>query len=435
MHSRPSGRVTLLYAVAFAYLVGKAALFRERVPPGVPPDERAHVSYVAYVEDSGRFVPRYEEMRLLDEEGRFGPQPSYLPHPPCYYAALGGIERLGGGSRSAPFDLFTRRLRRVTAPLFAAAAALFLLLGWRRTAPFAEHLVFAAAIATVPPLAFVGSAVNSDLLAFLAGGLALLGLARWLEGRSDALTGTLVGAGLSFALLAKLTCGLLVGFAVLGTVVASWRSAFRERSRRVALWVLPWLILPALHYVPVLLRYGTPIPTLEVTHPGAIVHSPFLAGPPGDPGTIVTWGRMLARIASPTWFSIVGHVGLPNGRAWTLAGPALLLALAAFGLVAPGRSGPEDDQAGRTLARIGAGAVAATLLLNLLWSWAGYRGTGRIGGIHARYYLPLLPCLGLAAAAAFRRLRFATLPAALLAALLLLADLGVTVRYLALLER
>lgn len=73
-----------------------------------------------------------------------------------------------------------------------------------------------------------------------------------------------------------------------------------------------------------------------------------------------------------------------------------------------------------------------TLLLNLVWAYAGYCEAGRVGGIHARYYLPLLPCLGLAAAAGVRRLAVGPWLAGLLTALLVLLDASVTVRYLAL---
>lgn len=432
MRFRTPGPVAIVYALAFAYLVGKAALFREKVPPGVPPDELAHVSFVAYVRETGRLLPRYEEMRILDDAGGFGPVPSYLPHPSLYYAALGGLDRLGGGAGGTRPDVFTRRLRLVVAPLFAATAALFLFLGWRRTAPPADHLVYAAAIATVPPLAFVGASVNNDGLAFLAGGIALLGLARWLEGRADALTGTLVGAGLSLALLSKLTAGLLVSLAVLASFAFTRRLASSGRDRRFALAALPWLVLPVLHFVPVFLRYGTPLPSLEVTHPADVVRAAFVAGSPADPATLLTWSVQIAKILATTWFSISGHVWLPVGPVWRLAGPVLLLALALVGLLAPARPGPDGDRAGLTLARIGAGAVVATLLLNLVWAYAGYCEAGRVGGIHARYYLPLLPCLGLAAAAGARRLTAGPWLAVLLAALLVFTDLGVTFRTLAL---
>lgn len=432
MRFRTPGPGALIYALAFAYVVGKAALFREKVPPGVPPDERAHVSFVAYVRDTGRLLPRYEEMRLLDDAGHFGPLPSYLPHPSVYYAALGALDRLAGGKASAPVGDLTRRLRLVAAPLFVATAALFLSLGWRRTVPLADHLVYASAIVTVPPFAFVGAAVNNDGLAFLAGGIALLGLGRWLGGRADALAGTLVGAGLALALLSKLTGGLLVAFAVLATFALARRPVAPEPGGRFFVALLPWLVLPALHYLPVVLRYGTPLASLDVTHPAAVVHSTFSAGPPSDPGTLLTWGVKIAKTFATTWFSLSGHVWLPIGPVWRLAGPALLLALALVGLLAPTRGGPDDDRGGRTLARIGAGAFVATLLLNLAWAWAGYVEAGRVGGVHARYYLPLLPCLGLAAAAGARRLTTGPWLAILLAALLVFADLGVTGRYLAL---
>ncbi len=431
MTPRRSVPVAIVYAVALAWLLGKAALFRERVPPGVPPDEPVHVSYVAYLEETGRLVPRYEEMRLLDDAGRFGPLPGYLAHPPAYYHLLRGLAHATGGG-AAPLDELTRRLRRLSAPLFAAAAALFLLVGFRREAPLPAHALFAATVATVPPFAFVGAAVNNDVLAFLAGGLALLGLARLLEGRAGAATGTLVGAGLALALLSKATAGLLVLLAA-GVALALARRAVRwERDPRFLLALLPWLVLPALHYVPVLLRYGTPVPSLEVLDPAAFARSAFVEAPGAPRLPFLAWGLKLLRVFGSTWLSVVSHVWLPVGPLPTLAGPALAALLAARGLLrrrgaAPGADGPSVD-----LARAGTFALAATALVNLAWAWDAYVETGRVGGMHARYYLPLLPCLGLAAAHGLGRFPARGLLAAAAVLLLVLFDAGVTARYLAL---
>lgn len=433
---RRTAGVRVVYALAVAWILGKAALFRTTVPASVPPDERAHVSYVAYVEASGRLLPRYEEMHLLDEGGLFGPLPSYLPHPSLYYALLGRADQLAGdGGRPPPLAALTARLRRLSAPLFAIAAALFLWVGARRTASVAEHAVYAAAVATVPSLSFVGAAVNNDVLAFLAGGIAVLGLARWLEGRADDVTATLVGGGLALALLSKLTAGLLVASAVLAAGVATRGSPRTRASARLAVVAVPWLLLPAIHFGVVLFRYGTPIPGLDVVHPAAFVALPYVLGPPGDAMTLLRWGARIAEIGSRTWFSLVGHVWLPVGPPFTLAGPAGLLALAAAGLAAPTKDGPDDVRVARTLGRIGAAAFAATLLVNLAWSYDGYAEAGRVGGIHARYYLPLLPCLALAATVGFRRLGARPWLGALLAGLLVLADASVTARFLALLPR
>jgi hypothetical protein len=118
------------------------------------------------------------------------------------------------------------------------------------------------------------------------------------------------------------------------------------------------------------------------------------------------------------------------GPAFTLGGPLLLLALAAFGLAAREHAGAGGDGVDRKVALAGAGALAVTLAVNLAYAYEGYLETGRLGGVHARYYLPLLPCLGVAAATGVRRLAAGPWLAALLAALLLLADVGVTVRYM-----
>jgi len=425
--SLPAG---LVYVLAFVYLMAKAVLFSVHVPPGVPPDEPAHVSYAAYVGGSGRFVPRYEEMRLLDDGGRSGELQNYLAHPSPYYFAIGGVDRVFGAPGTPPLGDLTRRLRHASAPLFVAAAALFLALGWRRPWSLPGHVVYAAAVSTVPAFAFVGAAVNNDVLAFLSGGIALLGLSRRLEGRSDLLTATFLGGGLAVALLSKATAGLLVSVAVAATLVETWRLAPRGTRGRFLFAVLPWLVLPVLHYVPVLIRYGTPIPSLDVTNPAAFARSAFVVARDGARMPLWEWGVGIAKAFASTWLSITGHVWLPVGPAWTLGGPALLLALAAIGLAASERDGAPDDRTGRTLARIGSVAFAVTLAVNLVYAHAGYVETGRLGGMHARYYLPLLPCLGVAAVTGVRRIGAGTWLAFVLAALLLLADVLVTVRYL-----
>ena len=429
---RRSAAVAAVYLLALVWTLGKAALFRDRVPPGVPPDEPVHVSYVAYLEATGRLLPRYEEMRLLEADGRLGRQPSYLAHPPAYYHLLRGLARATGGIPSGPLATVTLRLRSLSAPLFAAAAALYLWLGLRRAAPLPAHALYAATIATVPPLAFVGSAVNNDVLAFLAGGLALLGLARLLEGRSGAATGALVGAGLALALLSKATAGLLVLLAA-GAALALARRAVRwERDPRFLLALLPWLLIPALHYVPILLRYGTPVPSLEVVDPAAFARSAFVVAPDGPRLAVVPWALKLLRVFGSTWLSVIAHVWIPVGPLPTLAGPALAVLLAAFGLFRRRGADGEADAALDDLVRIGAVALAATLLVNLAWARDGYLATGRLGGIHARYYLPLFPVLALAAARGLGRLRARGLLASAAVLLLVLFDAGVTARILAL---
>ncbi len=432
--SRPrrSAAVAAVYLLALVWILGKAAFFRERVPPGVPPDEPVHVSYVAWLEASGALLPRYEEMRLLEADGRFGSLPSYLAHPPAYYHLLRGLARVTGGVPAGPLDAATRRLRALSAPLFAAAAALFLWLGFRRVAPLPAHALYAATVATVPPFAFVGSAVNNDVLAFLAGGLALLGLARLLEGRAGAKTGTLVGTGLALALLSKATAGLLVLLAVAAALALARRAVRWERDARFLLALAPWLLLPVLHYVPILVRYGTPVPSLEVVDPEAFARSAFVEAPGAPRLAVVPWAVKLLKVFGSTWLSLVAHVWLPVGPLPTLAGPALAALLAVVGLLRRkradgGAEAPLDD-----LVRAGAVALAATLLVNLAWAWDGYVATGRLGGIHARYYLPFLPVLALAAARGLERLPARALLAAAAVLLLVFFDAGVTARYLAL---
>jgi len=174
------------------------------------------------------------------------------------------------------------------------------------------------------------------------------------------------------------------------------------------------------------------VPSLEVLDPAAFARSAFVEAPGAPRLPFLAWGLKLLRVFGSTWLSVVSHVWLPVGPLPTLAGPALAALLAARGLLrrrgaAPGADGPSVD-----LARAGTFALAATALVNLAWAWDAYVETGRVGGMHARYYLPLLPCLGLAAAHGLGRFPARGLLAAAAVLLLVLFDAGVTARYLAL---
>lgn len=287
-------------------------------------------------------------------------------------------------------------------------------------------------MATVPPFAFVGAAVNNDVLAWLGGGVLLLGLARRLEGRVDSGTGALVGAGLALALLAKATAGLLALLVASAALLLARRQARAGAGVPFVLPVVVGLLLPAFHWLPVLLRYGTPVPSLEVVDPEAFSRSAFVAPAGGELLALLPWLWKMTRLAASTALSIVSHAWVPVGPPASLAGPALLAGLALLGLL-PAAARPGRDGSGeRALARAGLLALAATFALNLLWARAAYLETGRLGGIHARYYLPLLPCVALAVSLGLERLPARGLLAAALVLLLVLFDAGVATRFLAL---
>ena len=66
----------LVLFTAFAYV--------KNVPLGQPPDEWAHLSYIADVMSGAPPIPDYNNTVILNS-GR----QNYLTHPPLYYTALG----------------------------------------------------------------------------------------------------------------------------------------------------------------------------------------------------------------------------------------------------------------------------------------------------------------------------------------------------------
>ena len=170
-------------------------------------DELEHISYAAYLQETGRLLPRFEEQKTLSpgDLSRWDDRPNYLAHPSPFYVLMALVLDRTLPPRRA---ILMPRLASAGLLLVGVAAAL----GAARRQFGRDRLallLFCLAVALCPKLLAVSGQVSNDSLAFLGGALAYWGASE--EKRCCWRGPAAIGLGLALALLAKPNAGLAVG--------------------------------------------------------------------------------------------------------------------------------------------------------------------------------------------------------------------------------
>jgi len=333
-------------------------------------DELEHISYAAFLQETGRLLPKFEEQRTLSVEdlGRWNDRPNYLGHPSPFYL----FESLFLDRTLAP-DRAIRLPRLTSAGLLFVGVAVSLWAGWRHFGRNRVALsVFCLALALCPKLLAVSGQVTNDSLAFLGGALAYCGASMNERRRWPGLA--TVALGLTFALWSKPNAGLAVG-AWLG--VFAMRGALHRSGLLLAL--AAGLAVGAIPYWFIVKDYGALVP-VTVEQFGNVSQLESFAS--YLPAFLLTVGS--------TWsFSQTGI--------WPMTSPADLAAAGLFwamiacavlgGIIALRRGWT----AGHAIAA--AAPVAFALVLPIhLWFAAAKLGYS-LPAASFRYYLPLWPPL------------------------------------------
>lgn len=214
-------------------------------------DELEHVSYAAFLQETGRLLPKFEEQRILviDDMSRWTARPNYLGHPSPFYVFIG----LFLDRTLAPVQAILPP-RLASAGLLLLGVALALWAGWRHFGQDRSALLtFCLLLALCPKLLVVSSQVTNDSLAFLGGALAYWGASVEEQRRRVGLVG--IALGLTFALWAKPNAGL---------AVSAWLGAFvllRAVGRPALLLALAAaLAVGAIPYLLIIKDYGALVP-------------------------------------------------------------------------------------------------------------------------------------------------------------------------------
>ena len=414
--------IALAFTFAFAALATLAAI-------GAPfPnnfDELAHLSAIAHIRLLG--LPDLGDMRMLapDLVPGFTARGNYLNHPPAYYAALAPLLPPDGWPSMGTMLV----LRCVNVALSTLAVGVVMAVAVTRALPARIMIAYGCMVLFIPVLPYLGGGISNDNLGFLGGALCVLG-AQLLQSRGKSPTGwALLAGGSALAALAKFTAGLMTGVFVVVFLLARWRnkSAYHRAWRADLPWVAGLGVIQALTCLPYagyLLRHGSPAPRSPAfteeyariadlgTHlrgwvPGADLSLPEYAG------AFLHW-------LVSNWNPVMSMTGW--AQAVVLAGPVLVLALAAAGIAASLSPRGQPDP----VVAAGGIALAVILPLHLVFSYRLYQETGSppMDAV-PRYYFPLaLTIIPLAAALTLRRLPVALaliIPAALALALPVIA--------------
>jgi hypothetical protein len=402
----PAATNSVVAAIILALFVFSAIISAARKDITQGFDEVAQVSYVAHIQHTGDGWPALEEMRLLDPHTfQFTGEANYLNHPAKFYALLA---LLGPTLEGHPQALMVHRLIDIAIAAIGFAALLWL--GLAARLPRQEFYAYAVPLACIPVLVPIAGAVNNDNLAFLGGGLAILGAWQLVAtGRDGWLVLALIGV--IAAGWAKLT-GLLLTAPMVGAVTAYllWR------KRLPWMWIMSValaVLLAATPYLEFFLQYGSPTP-----------ETPAQAALIADGARVAGWAD-LPRHSFPgylayfvaafvaDWMPALAARNALNYAMLAIPVAALLCALAGIALSLR-RLWRRQETALDVIVIAGTLAIVATLAIHVGFSYRRYVATGWLMDAYPRYYLPLaaivpLACLSLAAAIETPRRRAALL--------------------------
>ena len=408
-----------IYGLLLLFFIGKMIFYSLYV--GRFPDEMEHISYIAYLETEHRLIPDFADMKILIREGRtdtalnqsndfsgrfeFGSRVNYLGHPPLYYQFMrlaAGVQINGG-----TVTIHIVRLHVLSMLLAAAAMLLIFRIGYTRIGPRPLlHLLYGAICVSVPMLAYDGAGINNDTLAMLAVPLFLLGLLRFSEKRRNFATYLLIAAGVTTALMAKLTAGIIVCAALM--IFCCW-TICRERSARFLLsrgflLTLPVYALAAAYYAAVFRQTGSIQPTLRLLSPEQFYASTFYVTPDQRrPYGFFAYVHYFFYAMSVSWTGIFSHVryvkNSPPFFPDTVALMSLWVLPPVF-LLGRRRDGDRDRR--RALLAMTAG-IFLTVAVQCVRGYQEFRNiSGYLGGSSSRYYLCVIPVFALAMTLPFR---------------------------------
>ena len=388
-----------IYGAALLYFVLKQVYFALCV--GFSPDYPAHLSYIIWMCRHPSVFPDYASLplyRVSDLEGMallMVPEPgkiNYLGHPSLYYLLMsltGPVRFLEDGTACVDY----LKICLCNTALVSVAAVLAFRLGYRRLKSRSPvvHLLFAAAVVTLPELGYVGAGANNDNLAFLAFALFFTGVIRYQEDRTNFGTYTLIGIGFLLGSFAKLTTALIM-LVMLAAILAL--SVIRTRSVSLVtnknfLVVLPCLLLFLAYEIAVFCRYGAFQPSLASFAPEYFRTTDFWISP--ENREVLTFWQYFRRFLGGigySWSSLYGHDravnNLMNNRHFGLVYWIPVFASMIAAAVQCIRKKADRYTIPAVL------AFLLTLSWHLYTGWSGFLRNGYTGGTQGRYYLPLI---------------------------------------------
>lgn len=361
-------------AIVLAVAMMSTSWFYVRsVPTGAPPDELAHLGYVADVATGHHLIPDYRHSEILESR-----QPNYLNHPPLYYSAEGLVGRI------LHWDpiINVARYRALSTLWVALGIFLWVLICGRLGLGLLHTIAAVGACMAIPMFTYLAGAVNNDDMCYL--GIALFFYGFVLFQHRQRVSAYVMALGLVVTMLTKATGSLFLLTFLISWGALSWpqlRTALLNIHIRIS--VAAVALICCAYYLPTLVIYHTPFP-----HPGNLLRPPM----PADPA--MSFIRY-TRIFIETMFSylplILSHKSFEPVTGALKVAFYLMLALPLLAWLG-WRVGAKASWR-RVMADAYMIALLVTVAANLWVSWQGYWQVGQFTGVQPRYFAFALPGL------------------------------------------
>lgn len=323
LHIKPEMAALVIYLGMFAYSVAQVMFYMMYV--GNTPDEAAHISYIAYLMQTGKVIPDFSQMQMMSISGSTAAfvdgTVNQLGHPPLYYFVMTlckPIEIVGENS----FLIHFTRLRLFSAAFGLLALAMAFYIGYTRISKKqpALHLLYSAIITSVPMFLYNLCGVNNDTFALLGCVLFFLGILRVCEEKRNYGTYLLIAGGLVIAVLSKVTAGMLIGLTAIIYVI--WYCVKHKSVKLICckefLVSLPVYLIAVAYFVIIYLKFHTLQPDLSSINPEYYQSSSFFVN--FEDRTIMSmfnYSLLYWENFFDTWTAIASHTSLYKLGHWT----------------------------------------------------------------------------------------------------------------------
>ena len=360
----------ILYSIFLFFIIFKAFYYKDNVHYGYPPDERAHMSYIQYVNTHHSLITNFKEL------------PNYLSHPPLYYE----LENLVF-DKTQDMHKNVSNFRTLSVAIFALSIIFLLYLGFSANFSILGDFVFLSLTASLPMLSYIGGSISNDNLALLGASIFLIGFKRFFEKRIDNITFLLISLGGAIAYFSKLTAALLIFFAIIYYLLFFARREFFSKIKLTHIAILIVFLTPIIYYqATIMLEYHSLVPTYNVTHPKEFLNSNFYTPPEHRIHlNAKEWFFRLVHFIHSGWFAIHSHHSFGHSS-W--AGVFGLVALHIFAIVALFlRCNSKQICYFGKIVLIGLFSVE---LVQYIFSYKAHIANGYMGGLQPRYLLPFM---------------------------------------------
>lgn len=356
------------------------------------PDEEAHLSYAAFLKQTGDILPDFSRMQIYaspspnslnlahpDEFNRLG-------HPPLFYLIEAYVGNVSIHGSIADFNI--NRLRLLSFLIGLAGIAIAFYIGYTRIPKIPIlHLLFALMIISPPNVLYSISGVSNDSLALFSMSVFILGAVRFIEQRYNGLTYFTIACGISLTLLSKLTAGLMVVCASVGLLLYAVIKEHKGRDvlQHPAFWMsAPVYCIPGGYFVWLLAKFHTLQPSFQKLDFAGYVHSNYYVDI-NHRRSMGVWEYAVYYLKSflGTWQSLAGAtpVPKPDYPLYTLDRIAVMaIMIIPIVLVIMRRSRLRD------YGLLAYGSIVIVMLYQAYSAFKGFHDNGYPGAYSSRYY-------------------------------------------------